>query len=392
MEIARRLARQLAFLCIWFTLLPVTLVLHFAGFRRLTVITQRIGHLAAEIDCFAKARRLGELPARRWLLLAPPGKVANRCLLEYWRAEVTTICHPLACFLIHGMSRWLLMKHDVSDYLLRLDETSTLYGINARWRNRPPILRLTGEDDEWGTRILQELGIPVGAWFACVHVREPGFSPHDDHVHAHRNSDPLLLIPAIREITRRGGWCVRVGDSSTSPLPVLERVVDYPRHPLRSERMDIVLCARARFFLGNTSGVALVSTAFGVPCALANMIPFSNLAPLPLDISIQKHLFHRSEARLLRFDEILGSPMANFRFARLYNDNGIVPVENTAEDILELVREMLDRLEGKLEETADDRALQERFMKLLRPGHYSFGTVSRIGAAYLRKYRHLLEP
>jgi hypothetical protein len=67
-------------------------------------------------------------------------------------------------------------------------------------------------------------------------------------------------------------------------------------------------------------------------------------------------------------------------------------VENTAEDILELVREMLDRLEGKLEETADDRALQERFMKLLRPGHYSFGTVSRIGAAYLRKYRHLLEP
>jgi putative glycosyltransferase (TIGR04372 family) len=170
----------------------------------------------------------------------------------------------------------------------------------------------------------------------------------------------------------------------------MERVVDYSRHRLRSERMDIVLCARARFFLGNTSGVALVSTAFGVPCALANMIPFSNLAPLSRDISIPKLLFHRGESRLLRFDEILGSPAANYRFARSYENDGIVPIENTAEEILELVREMLDRLDGTFEETADDKAQQQRFRRLLRPGHYSFGSVSRVGAAFLRKYRHLL--
>ena len=34
----------------WLMLLPVTLVLHLAGFRRLTVLTGRIGHLAAEPD------------------------------------------------------------------------------------------------------------------------------------------------------------------------------------------------------------------------------------------------------------------------------------------------------------------------------------------------------
>ena len=94
---------------------------------------------------------------------------------------------------------------------------------------------------------------------------------------------------------------------------------------------------------------------------------------------------------MLRFEEVLESPLANYRYAKLYADSGIVPVENSADEILELVREMLDRLEGRFEEIDEDRYLQEQFMKLLRPGHYSYGAASRVGAAFLRKYRHLLE-
>ena len=176
-----------------------------------------------------------------------------------------------------------------------------------------------------------------------------------------------------------------------SPLPQMDQVIDYARHPLRSERLDVVLCARARFLLGNTSGLFLVSTAFGVPCALANMIPMSVLAPCRRDISVPKLLYHQREQRMLRFGEVLGSPLGNYRYAKLYADDGIVPVENTPDEILELVREMLDRLEGRFEETDEDRKLQERFMKLLQPGHYSYGAASRMGAAFLRKYRHLLE-
>ena len=127
------------------------------------------------------------------------------------------------------------------------------------------------------------------------------------------------------------------------------------------------------------------------PCALANMIPLSVLAPLSGDISIPKLLYHQREQRMLRFGEVLGNPLGNYRYAKHYADDGIVPVENSAEEILELVREMLDRLEGKFEETDEVRMLQERFMKLLRPGHYSYGAASRVGAAFLRKYRHLLE-
>jgi putative glycosyltransferase (TIGR04372 family) len=389
--VAKRAARELACLVVWVIALPVTLLLHAAGLRRLTVITQHIGHLGGEMDCFVKSRRLGDLPERRWFLLAPDGKVANHHLLDYWRNHVTTQSQPAACFLLHAMSRWLLMKQDVSHYMLRLDATSELYRVNARWRDRPPVLKLTEEDLAWGARMLGELGLAPGAWFAAIHVREPGYSPAADHVHAHRNADPLAVVPAMREIGRRGGWCLRMGDESTTPLPAIDRVIDYARHPLRSQRMDVILCARARFFLGNTSGLAFVAAAFGTPCALANMIPLSNLAPLAGDISIPKLLFHPGRQQMLRFTEVLGSRLGNYRFAKLYADEGIVPVENSAEEILELAREMLDRLEGTYKETGEDRALQERFLGLLRPGHYSYGGAARIGAAFLRRHRRLLD-
>jgi len=34
------------------------------------------------------AQALGELPARRWFLLAPPGQVANAHLMTYWRQRL----------------------------------------------------------------------------------------------------------------------------------------------------------------------------------------------------------------------------------------------------------------------------------------------------------------
>lgn len=388
----RRLVSAGGAFCIWLLLLPVTMVLHVLGYRRITVITGRIGHLAAEVDCFLKARALGELPQRKWFLLAPPRQVANIHLMLYWRAHVPVVTDRFACVLLGAMSRWLLMRYDVSHYVLKLNATQDIYRLNALWGRQQSLLALTGSDITWSESVLSELGLPEGAWFVCVHVREPGFSPADEAAHAHRNGDPHAVLPAVAEVVRRGGWCIRMGDPSMSRLPGVPGLIDYAHHPLRAPRLDIVLCARARFFLGNSSGLALVSSVFGVPSVLVNMIPLSALAPLPVDLSIPKLLRADREARLLRFDEILRSPVGDFRYAKRFSDAGFTPVENDAEDILAIVCEMLDRIAGRFEETPDDKVLQQRFMDLLRPGHYSYGAASRVGAAFLRKYRHLLGP
>ena len=135
-----------------------------------------------------------------------------------------------------------------------------------------------------------------------------------------------------------------------------------------------------------------MSSAFGVPSALANVIPLTALPPLPADLSIPKLLRSARDGRVLGFAEVLGSPALDFRYARLYADAGIEAIENTAEEIRALVIEMLDRIEGRHVPAPEDGDLQRRFMALLRPGHNGYGAASRLGAAFLRHYAHLLPP
>ena len=383
-------ARLVFRLLLGLLLSPLTLVLHLAGFRRLTFITNRVGHLAAEPDSFLKARALAELPARRWFFLAPRGQVANEHLLSYWSPLIRVVRHPLACALLAAMSSIRLMRYDAGRYVLWLDHSQEVYRLNAAWKGRAPLLKLRPEDERWGAKMLEALGVPGGASFVCMHAREGGYSPVDEATHAHRNGSVEALVPAMQEIVRRGGWCIRMGDPTTRPLPAMAGVIDYAHHGLRSARFDVYLCARARFFLGNSSGIALVSSVFGVPSVLVNMVPISATGVMPFDLSIPKPYRSAREGRLLSFGEIFGTPAANFRFAQQYQRAGIEVIENTSQEIVDVTIEMLERLDGSFVAQPGDDALQAAFMSLLRPGDYGYGAASRIGAAFLHQHGALI--
>ena len=375
---------------VWLALMPVTLVLHATGFRRLTVLVGRIGHLAAEPDSFLKARVLGMVTQGRYFMTAPHRSVANHAMLEFWRPHITTIDQPVVCWVLNAMSRWLVMRHDMSRYVLKLNASQEIYRINSAWKGRAPLLALSPTDIAWSDSQFLALGLPKDAWYVCVHVREAGFSPGDESAHAYRNADPGAVHVAMEEIVRRGGWCVRMGDPSMTPVRSMPGVIDYAHHPLRSDRLDVLLCARARFFLGNTSGIALVSSVFGVPSALANLVPLSVRAFLPGDIFIPKLLRDTRTQRLLSFPAAMESSVGDFRYSRLFAEAGIEVIENTPDEICDMAMEMLDRGDGRFSLDATDEKNQHAYDALFRPGHYAYGAASRVGTAFLRKYLALL--
>jgi putative glycosyltransferase (TIGR04372 family) len=384
-----KLAKRAIGVILWLVLLPVTAVLHLAGYRRVTVFTDRIGHLALEPDCLLKEEALGLVPRRRWFILAPSGRVANKHILNYWKRFIRIYEGDATCFILANMSNFGLMRYDASKYLLAAQKPQA-YRIFALWKDRPPLLELTPADEQWGAEALRRIGLPPEAWFVCVHAREPGFSPIDEELQSHRNSNIEACIPAMKEITRRGGWVIRIGDSTMTPLPQLPQVIDYAHHPTKSERLDVIVCAKARFVLGNTSGIALVASVFGVPCAVANMIPTPTLWFSPRDISIPKLLWSEDLSRHLRFDEIFESPVARFRYASLYVKAKLRVQENSADDITDLAVEMLERLDGKFPELAEDERRSLRFRSLFRQNHYAVDSCARSGVLFLRKHPHLL--
>lgn len=385
-----QIARRAVPLPVWLFLLPVTAALHLAGFRRITVLTERIGHFAAEIDCFLKLRALGELPPRRYFVTAPPDRVANRCLADYWAGKVTLIRNPLACALLETMSRFGPMRHDVSDYVLTVAGAATYYRVNAAWGDRAPFLRLTDAHAEEGRRQLAALGLPAGAWFVCVHVREGGYSPGDQKVHAHRDASIDSVMPAMQAIVERGGWCVRMGDTSTAPLAAMPGVIDYAHHPLRSPELDVFLSASCRFFLGSSSGLFIVASVFGVPCALANMVPFTGMSYAAGDLSMPKLVRSDASQRLLSFAEVMSAPLANYRMGRMFADAGVSLVDNSGDEIRDLALEMLDRVADGRGKHAPPDPLQVAFERLVQPWHYCYGTPSRLAAGFLRRHRDLL--
>jgi len=361
----------------------------FRRLRFLFVPVQHIGHLTIEIDCYVKEGLLGMRPDYRAVVVAPIIRVCNPHLVEYLRRRVTFITNRFLCAILKPFPRMKALQYDITQYAQTMDGTAVAPAINKKWGDRPPLWNLTDEDKRRGRECLLSLGVPEDAWFVCVHCRERGYLQLD--IHNFRDINVENYIPAMKAIVERGGWCIRMGDPTMTRLPRMEGVVDYCHSDVRSDWMDVFLSASCRFFLGSSSGLQAIASIFGVPVASANAATFSAvLCWRPGDIGLPKLHWSETDHRFLTFREVLGSPIGDFRHSDLFEEAGVRLVENSPEDVRDLALEMLDRIEGKIVYTREDEMLQDRFVSLMKPGHYTYGSAARVGRDFLRKYRGLM--
>jgi putative glycosyltransferase (TIGR04372 family) len=371
-------------------LAPVSLLLYPTRLRILRIAAiGRIGHLAGDVSTFAKRRLLGQTHVHG-LLVSPRGVAANDCLVDYWRRYVTVVRSPYFAKVLRHLARFPYLVHDTGT--VSMDETAPYIAVAREWGDRPPLLDLSEEHHRRGEAWLERLGLPRGAQFVCFHSREPGYSPRDEALHSFRNSSVENYLPAVEELTRLGFWCLRMGDPSMRPIRAMDKVIDYAHLDSRSDWLDVFLCARCTFFLGSCSGLVNLANVFGRPCAIANQVPFSHVRSFGIaDVCIPKLYWSDAQRRLLTFGEIFVSEAANFRFTSQYEARGLRPVENSADEVRDLVLEVLARCDGTASYTPRDEQLQRSFGALMRPGHYSFGGVNRVGRDFLRKYEQLID-
>ena len=352
------------------------------------------GH-AAILDYYFKMGLLGLRPPQKTVLaLHPSLKFPNRFLFDQWRPYVDVVTDPSTL----GLS-WEdveLLKDEFSGATFP-DGTTRCWYLSAgaliqrQWESekRPPLLALPEAEAQRGKACLGRLGLPQDAWYVCLHVREAGFWQHLDNQNPNtRDANIDTYLPAIRSITARGGWVIRMGDPSMKPLPPMEHVVDYAHSPSKSEWLDVFLLASCRFFLGLNSGPAFIPPIFGVPCALTNWSPIAIPSWYGKDIWIPKLFWSKKERRHLALDEISSAGLSHQDYRQQYESRGVALQDNTAEEINELVLEMLDRLAGGIVYTPEDEDRQARFAQLMEAlgGH----TGARLGRDFLRRNAWLL--
>jgi len=385
-EVAK-LATRAVFL---FLVLPVLYCLEpFRKFRFSLLYTRRIGHLAGNTDLFLRKRQINGTDPKTVYVFAGINP-ANRQLLEMFKRH-------LPIYENRWLTRFLFYIRPILE--------RTRFWENLRWiephydifNRGVATLTFTEEEEERGRAFLSEIGIGEDDWFVCMHDRDPAYL--DAHIPKEsdlwrtrdfRNCRIENYLKAAEYITSKGGYVFRMGAIVDHALPDTgnPRIIDYAANH-RGDFLDIYLPAKCRFFLGSDSGLFVISTIFDVPVALANCI-FIGLNPFRRDdLFILKLLREKKSGDFLTFDEALKIGFYD-TCSKHPEALGFEILENTDDEILDLAREMIDRLENRDTEP-EGRRVSEAYRDQYLSEMADYEQAGNLCPNFALKHRHLIE-
>jgi putative glycosyltransferase (TIGR04372 family) len=352
----------------------------------------------AYLDTHVKAAFLGWSPDRKIVhLLDPNCVVMNPVMLSYWGKYITILNDPEAIQQLFPLRKDLEFDSCFAATLLGksvyIEHAKCIVQKEWEKQNRDPLFKLTDEDYEFGWSQLEKVGIPKGTWFVSLHVRDAGYKngSHlaEDETDSYRNADIGTYELAMEEIICRGGHVIRVGDPNMKPLAERVGVFDYALSDIRSNRMDIFLFSQCRCFVGVSSGPVLTPVLFGVPVVMTNFMPISGRPHAGNCIFIPKLLRMQKEERYASLNEALSSDLGRMFTSHGYTEKGIGIVDNSSEEIRDVVVEMLDTLSGEQVYSDEEEARQELVTELYLE-YSGYGGMGRMGNAFINKHAELM--
>jgi len=210
--------------------------------------------------------------------------------------------------------------------------------INMEWdkqfSNYLPV-SLPDKKNKKAEEIIKKIGLTKSDWFVCLHARESGYYSKNGYKEGHgkniRNVDPLTYMKAVDYILSKGGWVVRMGDNTMTPLPVRDKLIDYAHSKYKSTLMDVYLLQNCEFFLGSSSGIWDIANLFQKKIIMPNVVPFTQvLPPRKCDIKIDKHVYKKKDGTKLTINDLLNINIS-------LNIGKYKIKDNTPEEILDCV-------------------------------------------------------
>jgi putative glycosyltransferase (TIGR04372 family) len=352
----------------------------------------QFGHIGL-LDSYIKMARLGMYPDANYVVLAPENKISNRAYLDYWWQHFT---------IVHDDD----LVADLFPYQRLIGDNFMAYpgegGTAEPWtraaaraqiawaeQRRAPLLSLTASDMQTGRDTLAALGVPADAWYVGLHVREGSYyGESSGGMSTHRNARIEDYFPAIKAITDRGGYVVRLGDSSMRPLPEIPRVVDYALNAQKSPQADIFLCATCHFIIGTTSGLTTAALSFGTPMLLVNCISNDwQLWSADTDF-IVKPVWDIRGKRALSFAETFSQPIQGYLInALVMRRHGLEAIPNTPEEIESAVVYKMGRLDGRIQFNTDP--VLNSYREAMAANPMMFGAAQPV-PAFLKSHPELL--
>ena len=334
------------------------------------------------------------------------GDPVNKQILKMVSREVTVIKNA---WLHKKLNK---IKKNNNSKLLWIDLSKTGWLRGDEWRVPGPQLKLLKDEQSIGYDFLKTLGITKDDKFVCMFAKDRFYTDSPDTTldpnsywgsNDFRNCDITKYINAAKYLTDKGIFVFRMGihkpefelnekDINSKIIDYTSKVRPYLNNP---DLIDTFLHSNCKFFLGTTSGIYILSSMFNVPVAYTNMIPYGECGRADHDIFILKKCRSKLTKKFLTFQELIDIGMDSDWLTeeeiKKYEQDGIEFVENTEEEIYDLVVEMNERIDGNWASEKEDDLLMNKF-RVISPAICFDGSPfpGKVGANFLRKNKLLL--
>lgn len=264
--------------------------------------------------------------------------------------------------------------------------------------DRFPIhLQFTADEEQLGEANLRAMGIPFGESFVCLNVRDSAY--HLDDNDSYRDSNIQNYVLATEELANRGYYVVRMGskvrDVFGSRHP---RVIDYAANGMRNDFMDVYLGAKCLFCISTATGWDAIPYIFRRPICYVNAMPIGYfMSFVAHTIWLSKRFWLKNQQTELSLSEIFFLDLGFCLCSSDYEAKGVNFIENTPEEIRDLVIEMAERLNGTWLADVADEKLQQRFWEIFpsdardNNGCLHGEIRARYGALFLRQHPEWLQ-
>jgi putative glycosyltransferase (TIGR04372 family) len=357
------------------------------------VRTDRIGHLAGNMDRHINYKNNNNIDPEAIDFYYVYGSISNRYLLKMWSQEVK---------IVQGFFSYFLYVVDIVNSFIPGGGSHTIPELNDDKDNlnhyscNAPNLKFNKQERVKGENYLKSVGFSKADRFICFCVRDEAFlkekfSNNDFSYHDYRNADIKVHVEALEKFI--GGnniykKAIRMGSVVESKL-TSRKIIDYSSSGNRNEFLDLFLSDKCDIFLNSGSGLDAVPRLFKTSLVSANIAPMGYIGGGPI-VFIPKKYWHIKNKRFLTFKEILQSDIGYYLKSSDYINNGIELLENTSDDIYHALLEASDRINGVWSPDEEDLYMQEKFQSLFLPDSRFPSSRAPISAHFLRSNIDLL--
>jgi putative glycosyltransferase (TIGR04372 family) len=351
--------------------------------------SERIGHFAFDVEYYLTENKINKGTKSSIDLFFFSGKPANTYFADMCRRSMV----------VHAAIKWLYLANEIlpfSSYHRVLPERAITDSrdLKGLFSGVGPQLNFNDQENHWGLKFLQEMGLRQQDRFVCLAVRDQAYlsqayNERDWSYHDFRDTEIESYKAAAVALAERGYWVFRMGKVVSSRFSLEHpRVFDYATSEQRSDFLDIWLMAHCHFAISTGLGLDSIADIFRKPMVFVNYLPILDLEAWGPYITVPKRLSWASNNKPLTLLEQLKHTSLNGHY---YEEKGIEVSDLNASEIIEPVLEMEARLTGCWVETDEDINLHKRFWSELRAWpkftnyHGWIHPEARLGTHYLRR-------